>query len=78
MSIFASHWLALICNNYRVEGSNDEFHLNFTFDSDVPCEFSVFTCVADSVEVNTLRQDKLRYGHLVRALASFNFLYLPN
>ena len=38
----------------RVNGSPDRFRLRFTFDSDIPCQFTIFTSIADSLEVGNL------------------------
>lgn len=39
---------------FRVDGSNERFRLSFTFDSDLPCQFTILTCIADNVDVGSL------------------------
>lgn len=52
-------YVLVVC---RAQGSDDNFHIGFTFDSDIPCQFTVFTGVADSIEVDSLGRGKTRYN----------------
>ena len=46
----------LSCNTtHRTEGSADVFTVEFMFDSDVDCRFTLYTKVPDSVELEALR-----------------------
>lgn len=49
----------------RVNGSTDRFRLSFTFDSDISCQFTIFTSIDDSLEVDNLTN----WRYVVVALA---------
>lgn len=56
----------------RVNGSTERFRLGFTFDSDIPCHFTIFTSIADSLEVGNLTN----WRYVVVALAlSYSYVY---
>ena len=39
----------------RVEGSNTDYHLEFTFDSDVDCCFTIYNFLPDTADLEILK-----------------------
>ena len=41
----------------RSESSSDLFHIEFVFDSDVDCQFTIYNFLPDSVDLETLKNE---------------------
>lgn len=55
-------WPFGACMYNRIDGSSSqEFCLSFTFDSDLPCQFTIFTSIPDNEEVDSLRKRRCQH-----------------
>ena len=42
----------------RVPGSTEDYYMEFRFDSDVDCQFRVFTAISDTASIDNLVHTK--------------------
>lgn len=55
----------------KANGSNERFRLQFTFDSDLPCQFTIFLRISDSVEVCSLKKHSSEAGEAASSVFKY-------